>query len=185
MKTKHIHISRAAGLFLAGFAAVGLLLTGTLSAQTADFDTEISIDELMEAIVMPQADVIWNAVLFESTEDGEAMVGPETDEEWLALRHSALLLAEVANNLMVPDRPAAPPGTAANPGELEPAEIEALIGKQRDAWNGFAHALHVIGMQTVEAIDARDAEKIFLDVGGRLDEVCESCHLVFWYPEQN
>jgi hypothetical protein len=169
----------------AGLAGAAMLLTGTLGAQTSDFDTDISIDELMEAVVMPQADAIWSAIQYASTEDGEKMIGPATDDEWLELRHSALTLAEVSNSLMVPGRHAAPAGAAANPGELAPAEIEALIDNQRNAWNGFAHILHGIAMETVAAIDERDADKIFLDVGGRLDEACESCHVVFWYPEQN
>jgi len=185
MNTTHLRVPRAAGRFAARTACVALLLTGTLGAQSIDYDTEISIDELMEAVVMPQADVIWSAVQFASTEEGETMIGPATDDEWLALRHSAVTLAEVTNSLMVPGRPAAAPGTAGNPGELAPAEIEALIGDQRGAWNGFAHALHAVAMETVDAVDARDVDKIFLDIGGRLDEVCESCHLVFWYPETN
>lgn len=172
-------------MLVAASAGVAVLATGALGAQSSDFDTEISIDELMEAVVMPQADAIWSAVQFASTEDGNTMIGPETDEEWLDLRHSALTLAEVANSLMLPGRAAAPAGAVANPGELAPAEIDALIDDQRAAWNGFAHGLHTIAMQTVEAVDARDVDKIFLDVGGRLDEVCESCHVVFWYPEQN
>jgi hypothetical protein len=185
MKLTPLQVPRSVWLLVAATAAAALMWAGTLGAQSISFDTDISIDELMEAVVMPQADVIWNAAQFSSTEEGEKMIGPGTDEEWLALRHSAVTLAEAANSLMVPGRPAAAPGATANPGELAPAEIEALIGSQHDAWNGFAHALHVIAMQTVEAVDARDVDKIFLDVGGRLDEACESCHLVFWYPEQN
>jgi len=171
--------------FAAGFTGMTLLLASAFGAQSGDFDTDISIDELMEAVVMPQADAIWSAVQFASTEEGEKMVGPATDDEWLTLRHSAITLAEAANSLMVPGRPAAPPGATANPGELAPDDIEALIDGQRDAWNAFAHVLHGIAMETVDAIDERDTDKIFLDVGGRLDEACESCHVVFWYPEQN
>ena len=185
MKLTRFHFPRSSGLIITGSAGVALLLAGTLGAQSIGFDTDISIDDLMEAVVMPQADVIWNAVQFVSTEEGDTMIGPGTDDEWLALRHSAVTLAESANSLMVPGRPAAAPGAVANPGELAPDEIETLIDDQRDAWNGFAQALHGISMETVEAIDARDLDKIFLDVGGRLDEVCESCHLVFWYPEQD
>ncbi len=183
--TRRFNAPSAARLCAAAFTGMTLLLASALGAPAGDFDTDISIDELMEAVVMPQADAIWSAVQFASTADGEEMIGPATDDEWLELRHSAITLAEVANSLMLPGRPAAAPGTAANPGELAPEAIESLIDNQRAAWNGFAHALHGIAMQTVEAIDERDVNKIFLDVGGRLDEACESCHVVFWYPEQN
>ena len=166
-----------------GAAAVGLTLTGTM-AQAPEFNTDISIAELMEALVMPEADVIWGAIQYAATEDGETMIGPETDEEWLEVRHSAIALAEVANNLMIPGRPANQPGVPSPQGELSAAEIEALIGQRRDAWNAYAATLHTVAMQAVEAIDARDAEKIFLDTGGAIDAACEGCHTAFWYPDQ-
>ena len=31
--------------------------------------------------------------------------------------------------------------------------------------------------------EAKDAAKLF-EVSGALDQVCESCHMKFWYPEQ-
>jgi cytochrome c556 len=33
------------------------------------------------------------------------------------------------------------------------------------------------------AADKRDVAAI-TDVGGTLDEVCESCHKLFWYPDE-
>ena len=112
------------------------------------------------------------------------MVGPETDEEWLAVRHNAIALAEVANNLMIPGRPANRPDAEALPGELSPGEIEDLIDSQRSAWNGYARALRTVAMQAVEVIDARDSEALFLETGGDLDAACEACHTAFWYPSQ-
>jgi hypothetical protein len=163
--------------------AVGLGLTRTM-AQSTGFNTEISIAELMEALVMPEADVIWGAVQYASTADGEVIIGPETDEDWLELRHNAIALAEVANNLMVPGRPANRPDAPAEAGVLSSAEIEALIAANRDAWNAYANALHGVAMQAVEAIDARDLDAIFLDSGGAIDAACEGCHVTFWYPDQ-
>ena len=32
------------------------------------------------------------------------------------------------------------------------------------------------------AIDKKDAQALF-EAGDKIDEVCESCHQVFWYPE--
>jgi cytochrome c556 len=185
MKTSTSAAARAARATIAALGAViiGLGLTETM-AQSPHFNTDISIAELMEALVMPEADVIWGAIQYTSSEDGSGMIGPETDEEWLAVRHSALALAEVANNLMIPGRPANKPGTAAQQGELAPAAVEALINQNRDAWNAYAATLHAVAMQAIEAIDARDADKIFLDSGGDLDAACEACHLTFWYPDQ-
>jgi hypothetical protein len=93
--------------------------------------------------------------------------------------------AEATNELIVPGRHAAPSGTkSANPdAELEPAEIEKLLASERPAWIAHAQVLHVTAMQALTAVDARDIDKIS-EAGGAIDEACESCHLQFWYPEQ-
>jgi cytochrome c556 len=38
-------------------------------------------------------------------------------------------------------------------------------------------------MRALAAVDAHDVDKIS-EVGGAIDEACESCHLQFRYPEQ-
>lgn len=163
----------------------GSLLGGAvvLGAPQGDFDTEITVAELMEAVVMPSADVVWGAVLFDSSENGDELVGPENDEGWQKVRWSAITLAESANSLMIPSRHAAPAGEVAGEGELAPAEIDALIEKNRAAWVAYARTLHAVAMQTVAAVDAHDADQIF-ELGGAIDTACESCHLQFWYPNQ-
>lgn len=172
------------GILLAWLGAGSLLgIAAVLAAQPSDYETEITIEELMEAIVMPSADAIWSAVVFDSTEAGDALIGPETDEGWEQLRWGAIALAEAANSLMIPGRHAAPAGTAAGLGELAPSEIDALIEKERAAWVAYAHTLHAVAMQTAAAAEAHDADQIF-DLGGAIDTACEACHLQFWYPNQ-
>lgn len=181
--SKFLGKSRSVVLLLLTAAGIMLGVAGTLRAQANDFHTELTIAEIMDAMVMREADVIWQAVEFRSTEDGSIMVGPETEEGWTEVRHAAMALAEAANNLVIPGRHSDSPGAEVVEGELPPAEIDALIAQQRGAWVGFAEAMRSTAMQAVAAIDERDADKI-LDVGGSLDQVCESCHLVFWYPNQ-
>jgi hypothetical protein len=36
----------------------------------------------------------------------------------------------------------------------------------------------------LKATDARDASEL-MNAGAALDEVCEGCHLKFWYPGQH
>jgi cytochrome c556 len=85
----------------------------------------------------------------------------------------------------MPGRRAAPPGAKSeNPGsELEPAQIQALMNKQRPSFVAHAHVLHEAAMEALRAIDARNIDKIS-EAGGTIDEACESCHLQFWYPPQ-
>jgi cytochrome c556 len=149
------------------------------------FIPDITVAEIMESIVMPAAQKVWDAVGVDVTAQGTIEKKPQNDDEWAELRAAAVTLAEATNSLVVPGRHAAPAGTKSeNPdAELEPAEIEALLAKERPAWVAHAAVLHATAMQAITAIDARNIDQIS-EVGGAIDEACESCHLQFWYPEQ-
>ena len=78
-----------------------------------------SIKEIMDGIVDPTAEVLFDAVSYESTAAGITQIKPTTDEDWAKVRRHALLLAEVTNLLRMPGRRVAP----ANPFlELEKDE---------------------------------------------------------------
>jgi cytochrome c556 len=139
----------------------------------------------MEAMVMPAAQILWDAVAVDVTANGTVEKTPQTDDDWAKLRYTAVTLAEATNALIVPGRHAAPPGTvSANPeSELTPEKIDALLATQRPAWIAHAHVLHEAAMEALRAIDAKNVDGIS-DAGGTIDAACESCHLQFWYPEQ-
>lgn len=65
--------------------------------------------------------------------------------------------------------------------EMEPHEMEALINKDREAWERRAKVLHDASLGVLHAIDGKDA-KALIEAGGTLDIACESCHLQYWYP---
>jgi hypothetical protein len=142
-----------------------------------------TIKDLMDSIVDPSADVVWGAVGTVVDQDGAHETFPKTQEEWLNVRRAAIRIVEGANLLMMPGRDAAPPGHKSEaPGvELEPAEITALIKKNRAGFDTFARALQAVGAEAVRASDAQDTASL-LEIGGRMQDVCESCHQVFWYP---
>jgi cytochrome c556 len=144
---------------------------------------QFSIEEIMESIVMPAAQAVWDAVAVSVTEEGIIETKPQTDEDWEKLRWQAVTLVEATNLLIVPGRRAAHPGAKSeNPGtELEPEQIQALINKQRPSFVAHAHVLHEAAMNALRAIDARNIDGIS-EAGGTIDEACESCHLQFWYP---
>ncbi len=156
---------------------------GGAEVPATPFSTDISVSEIMESIVMPSADVLWNAVVFSVTANGEEMDVPQTDEEWAKLRWSAVSLATATNLLLVPGTPIAPPDvTGAPEGELSPAQIAALQKDNWQAWVAHAAVLHEAALEAIRVIDNRDIDGI-TDVGGTLDAACEGCHLQFWYPE--
>jgi hypothetical protein len=142
-----------------------------------------SIKDLMDAIIDPSADVLWGAVGTVVDEEGEHESIPKTPEAWLDLRRAAIRIVEGANLLMMPGRDAAPVGTKSEvPGvELEPAQIAALIKKNRKSFDAYARSLRVIGLQALRATETKNAESL-IEIGGRMQDLCESCHRKFWYP---
>ena len=163
--------------------AVAQQRTGKANAEQTQGRKLTTIKDLMDSIVDPSADVVWGAVGTVMDQEGVHDTFPKTPEEWLNVRRAAIRIIEGSNLLLMPGREAAPPGTKSEtPGvELEPPEITALIKKNRRSFDAFARALQVLGFEAVRAIDAQDTAAL-LEIGGRMQDVCESCHQVFWYP---
>jgi hypothetical protein len=160
------------------------LMPGPSNA-TRDRQVYSSIKDLMESIVDPSADALWGAVGTVMDKEGIRDLLPKTQEEWFNVRRAAIRIIEGGNLLMMPGREAAPAGTKSEaPGvELEPAQITALIKKKRKEFNEFAKALQLLGLEAARASDAKNGD-LLIDVGGRMENVCESCHQTFWYPQE-
>ena len=143
-----------------------------------------SIREVMNSVIDPNVDVVWNAVKTVIDHGKPTEHAPANDEEWAAVRHSAMTVSEGANLLMMPGRAVAPPGAGSlAPGiELAPDQVRALIDKSPSGWNQFARALQDSLQPALAAIDKKDSLALF-EAGDKIDEVCESCHQVFWYPQ--
>jgi hypothetical protein len=142
-----------------------------------------SIKELMESIIDPSADALWGSVGTVVDKEGIHEALPKTQEEWLDVRRAAVRLVEGSNLLMMPGREAAPAGTKSEVAgvELEPAEITVLMKTKRKSFDAFAKTLQVLSLESLRAVDAKDGV-LLLDIGARIEDVCESCHQTFWYP---
>jgi hypothetical protein len=144
-----------------------------------------SVIDLMMSQVDPAADFLWESVATISTNKGIEERQPRTDEEWLAVRLKALQLAEAANLLMIPGRRVAHEGQRledeGTDGNLTQEQAQAELDAHHDTFIAYAAALRDTAVQAVEAIDKRDLDA-YLEVGGRIDEACEQCHMKFWYP---
>jgi len=172
------------GLFLASLSFVSACRGPRAEPQQPEYAPIATIKDIMQSIVDPSADVVWQAVQTSVTTTIDEKA-PRTDEEWTNVRHGAISLIEATNLLMMPGRHVARPGDrseAANV-ELEPEQMEVLINKDRAAWNGRAKALRDAGLAALQAIDARDAETLF-NIGERIEMACENCHSQYWYPNQ-
>jgi len=149
------------------------------------FRVDFSIREVMASMISPGATALWDAVAVTVGAGGEQDEIPKSDEEWAEVGRQGIMMTEATNLLLIPGRHVAPSGaTSANPGaELEPAEIETLVNDHWQEWVSFANALHDVGLEALETVDARDPEALTL-VGGDIDAACENCHQRFWYPDQ-
>jgi len=146
------------------------------------------IQDVMPGMIDPAADFLWESVSTTVTGKETVEKQPRTDEEWAEVRRQALILAEGANLIMMDGRHVVKEGVAledhGTPGNLTAEESEQAIAKNRGSFLSFAHALRDVGASMLAAADARNPQGL-IDAGDTMDQVCEGCHLQFWYPGQN
>lgn len=143
----------------------------------------LSVKELMQHIVDPQADYAFDAVIVDVGPKGVVETTPTTDEDWTRIERGMWVLAESSNLLKMPRKMAPDGARNTEPGgpELTPAQIEAKVKENPALWSSHADQLQAEALKIVEIVKARDTQKL-LDAGSALDRACEACHLDFWYP---
>jgi hypothetical protein len=116
------------------------------------FKPVADLKQLMVSVIDPAADVIWGSVGTIVSADGTEERAPKTDDEWAAVLHSAFVIAESGNLMM-------------------------MAGRARDTgeWMRYSQQMIDVGVRTIKAAEARDKDAIFT-VGGDIYEVCANCH---------
>ena len=145
--------------------------------------TAATIKDLMDAMVDPSADYLFENSVEIVDVSGIIDKTPNTDEEWKEARRRALMLYEAPNLMVSPGRRVAAPGEKPEYPEVElsPEQIQKLIDDDRDAFVRRARRLQDAAALTLKAIDARDKKELFAKLVD-VDKACESCHLYYWYP---
>lgn len=128
---------------------------GPATPPAPPFETVATSKELMNAVLDPAVDVIWDSVGSVITAEGTFEKAPETDDDWAAVRASAVLLAESGNLLMLGDRAGGSP-----------------------EWIAQAQALIEVSKRTIQVIDKKDTDALFT-IGGDIYDVCTNCHRQF------
>jgi hypothetical protein len=171
-------------LFLAGCNASQPQPQAPPPAQ-ADYRTTATVKDIMDALVDPGSDYIWDSVETVVSAKGTEEKAPHTDEDWKQVRNHAIMLLEATNLLQIPGRHVAKAGEKAEDPkvELSPDQIEDSINKDRASWINYAHGLHDATLEAFKAIEAKDAEGL-LNAGDGIDNACEKCHLQYWYPNE-
>lgn len=167
------------------------MAVSALAACTRTPDTSLApqpvatIQEIMQALVDPAADTLWEAVSSETTAEGTVDHHPKDDAAWLELRHHAIRLAEGATLLAQPGRVVAHGGKQLEDshvdGILLPAQIQQHIDADHAAFVQRAYVLQQATIDLIAAIDTRNLDR-YNAAGAHIDHACESCHLHYWYP---
>jgi cytochrome c556 len=154
------------------------------SGNAAAVRSVATLQDLMAGQIMPAADALWGATGSTSDETGVHDNAPKTDDDWKKLRRSAVTLIEACNLMLSERRKIAPVELPADPtsNSLGSRDIDQLLDTNWAGFTGFVVAMRNVGETMLKAIDERNLDAIS-DAGGTLDEVCEACHKVFWYPE--
>jgi hypothetical protein len=107
---------------------------------------------LMEAVIEPNADVVWDAVKTIDTKEGTEEIRPRNEEQWTAVRNAAITLAESGNLLMMVPR-----------------------AKDGGEWMTMAQRMIDTSEAAIKAADAKNPDRLFT-VGGDIYESCSACH---------
>jgi hypothetical protein len=145
----------------------------------------VSVKELMQHMIDPIADNIFDAVWWDNTAQGVVEHKPTSDDDWEKVKIGATTIIEGIELLKVP-RPFAPPGDVndslgPHPPELSPTQIQAKLEKDPVLWIAKIQALRNVGLEVLEIAKKKDTNALW-QAGGDLDEACEACHLEYWYP---
>lgn len=167
---------------LAACVLVSTAAAGCAGEPGTDYRPAATVREVMDSIVDPGSDALWDSVEIVATVEGTVHKMPKTDEEWAVLRRSAVTLVEAGNLLLIPGRLVARPGEQAGDprSDMHPEEIETKRRQAPAAWAMHARRLQDAATESLKAIDAKDVTAL-LNAGETLDAACESCHREYWY----
>lgn len=132
--------------------AGGAVWTVGCQAATPPFKPVADTKLLMQSVIDPSADVVWESVKTIVTLAGTEEIRPRTDSDWMTVRNSAITLAESGNLLMMVPR-----------------------AKDGGEWMTRARELIDASQAAVRAAEARDAERLF-SIGGDIYDACSHCH---------
>jgi cytochrome c556 len=170
---------------------IGSLVVGLAAAvvvEAAD-SKPAYLHDAMKNIVAIQAQVIWDVSNDAVNDAGEPDAAKLKAADWTKIANAAVKLRQVAQTYS-----GAGPVLVARPGEKIDGEggtpeawgarkVQGAIDANPAAFRAFANQMKTAMDEVVTATQTKNAAKL-ADVTGRLDQICEECHMAFWYPDQ-
>ena len=115
---------------------------GAAQAQQPPFKTVATVRQLMDAIIIPSSTSVFNVLSKDL----------DKEEEWDAVKHAALALAEAGNLLMIGER-----------------------AKDKGPWIKASEALIDAGSKAFQAAETKNVDAI-MEAGDQVLAACEGCH---------
>lgn len=168
-------------------SAIGMVAMTGLPLLAAD-QKPPTLHEAMKNVVAVQTQVVWDVSNDATDEDGNPDGSKLKPADWQKIASAARRVSEVAKRyagegpivVVAPGQKIDGEGTANAWGGKE---VQRAIDANPAAFRAFSGQMGTAMDRIVTATGKRDA-KALADVAGSLDQVCESCHMAFWYPDQ-
>ena len=125
------------------------------NADNVQFNTALSMAEIMLSVLEPAADSLWDNAGWVESAAGYEELYPTTDEGWAFVRAQSAVVAESGNLLALPGR--------------------AL---DDDAWMIYSEGIVDAGLMAMKAAEERNEEDFF-QAGAQLYSVCRACHQAY------
>jgi hypothetical protein len=132
--------------------------TAPAATGSAAFEVVATNDQLMDSIIIPNSQAIWDSVVYTN---GELVASPKTDDDWYNLQMNGYALAEAGNLLKIPPR------------AREDAE-----------WNQWATEMTAKARDVIRAAEAKDITAL-LTAGGEVYNNCTDCHRMYVTGDPN
>jgi len=153
---KHLALKLGVGsLLLAAMSACSAPEETSVETVSADYNTSLSVTEIMNLVLEPASDILWDSGGWVMDAAGYEELYPTTDDGWAYVRAQAAVVVESGNMLALPGR-----------------------AEDNDAWMIYSNGLSEAGILAMEAAAVQDKEAFF-QAGAQLYSVCTACHQAY------
>jgi cytochrome c556 len=167
------------------------LLAGGLicaSAYAGNPTPAANLHDLMKNIVAPQTQVVWDIGNKAMDDAGNPDASKLKPADWTKIATAAGKVKQASQTLAQADKiAAAGPGQKiegeGNADAFGAKDVQKVLDANPKVFRAFAQQLAVSMDEVIASTQTKDAKKL-ADVSGGLDQICESCHMQFWYPNQ-
>jgi hypothetical protein len=148
-----------------------------------------NLHELMKKIVAIQAQVIWDVGNQAQDDEGNPDASRLKAADWTRIVTAGTQVRQVAQTLAKSDHVMASApgqkidGEGAAPEAPTAKQVQGYLDANPQAFRAFAQTLSGSMDQIVAAAQAKNVTKL-AEASGNLDQICEDCHVKFWYPNQ-